>query len=72
MFKTDPGQCPICGAAHTACRSDAGPIRIVQLPNRDAAEVKAPELVAEQLQPSLPPSHFTTATYRGKKGESKK
>jgi hypothetical protein len=64
MFREDPGPCPICGAAHTACSADSGPIAIPQLPARDAhAEEPPPE-----------PVEFTTATYRGqpkKKGGAK-
>jgi hypothetical protein len=70
MFgRTDPGECPICGAAHCAC-GDSGPIAIVQLPARDAAaaaEVPHVPLVAELVQETLAPGSFTTATYRGKK-----
>jgi hypothetical protein len=36
-LRHDPGPCPICGAEHTACTADPGPIAIVQLPARDAA-----------------------------------
>jgi hypothetical protein len=36
MGGPDPGQCPICGAAHGACTTDSGPITIAQLPMRDA------------------------------------
>jgi hypothetical protein len=37
--RTDPGPCPICGSAHTACTSDSGPIVVTQLPARDALTV---------------------------------
>lgn len=53
----DPGPCPICGAAHTACTTDSGPIVIAQLPERDAAAAAAAPPVDEP---------FTTATYRGR------
>lgn len=54
--RPDPGPCPICGAAHTACTTDTGPgIAIPQLPERDAA----PLAVA-----GPPEDHaFTTGTY---------
>jgi len=81
MFRVDPGPCPLCGAAHTACTAGSGPIRIDQLPALTASaqrheppvELAAaiddePELlVAENVQKTLPPGSFTTATYRGKK-----
>lgn len=73
LFRTDPGPCPICGVAHTACTaSDAGPIAIPQLPARDGVEARAltvpvaRPLAAEVRQETLPPGHVTTATYRGK------
>jgi hypothetical protein len=34
--RIDPGDCPICGAAHCSCGGD-GPILVEQLPQRDAA-----------------------------------
>jgi hypothetical protein len=64
--RRDPGDCPICGAAHCAC--DGGPIEIAQLPARDAAaalERQPLGLVAETVQATLPPGQVTTATYRG-------
>lgn len=70
--RTDPGECPICGAPHCSCTAGGG-IEIVQLPNRDAAaalaraEVVAPPLVAEVVQAGLPAGEFTTGTYRRKK-----
>jgi len=65
----DPGPCPICGAAHTACMSGTGPIAIAQLPARDAqvqalASPAAPLLESERVP--LADGQFTTATYRGK------
>jgi len=67
--RTDPGDCPICGAAHTACTADSGPVEVVQLPARDAAaalELRL-ELQADRVQATLPPGEFTTGTYRGTK-----
>lgn len=72
--RTDPGECPICGAPHCSCGGSA--IEIVQLPNRDAAaalaraELVAPPLIAEVVQAGLPAGEFTTGTYRRKKGGS--
>ena len=63
MFRTDPGPCPICGAAHAACTSGRGPITMAQLPARDGAA--APTLACEIVQATLPPGAFTTGTYRG-------
>jgi len=57
----DPGECPICGAAHTTC-TGTGPITSVMVPARDAAI--AEPLKAEIAQQSLPQGSFTTATYR--------
>jgi hypothetical protein len=62
---SDPGECPICGAAHCSC--DGGPIEIAQLPARDAAVARErvrPLLVAETVQATVPPNTFTSATYR--------
>ena len=69
-LRTDPGDCPICGAAHCAC--GGGPIEQVQLPQRDAAaalERRASNgTAAEAVQATLPPGQFTSGTYRrGKK-----
>lgn len=74
----DPGPCPVCGAAHTACTANRGPIAAVQFPARDAAagelapvplvgELETPPLVAEVVQKTLPAGQFTTGTYRRKK-----
>jgi len=41
IFRQDPGPCPVCGAAHSACTTDPGPIAVVQLPARDAAVLRA-------------------------------
>jgi len=66
--RIDPGPCAVCGAAHSACTDDPGPIEVVQLPSRDAAATASrPVLVADQVQATLPPGQYTSATYRGKK-----
>jgi len=73
-MRFDPGPCPICGAAHTACTSGSGPILVVQQPARDAAaaiDAPGPPLVAEIVQATLPPGQVTSGTYRRpKKGPS--
>ena len=71
MTHVYPGPCPICGAAHSACTADSGPVLVVQLPARDAqvAEVEPTPLVAEV--PPLPSGQFSTKTYRGLKGKAK-
>jgi hypothetical protein len=76
-FRRDPGPCPICGAPHCAC-GGGDPIEVVQLPQRDAAAAAAdsappaaPTLVAEQVQATLPPGHFTSGTYRGTKKKTR-
>jgi hypothetical protein len=67
-MKTDPGPCPICGAAHTACRSDSGPIAIVQLPARDdAAATSDSDAQPTALGDGGDGRPFSTATYRGQK-----
>lgn len=43
MFRSDPGPCPVCGAAHTACTPGSGPILVEQLPQRDAAARTSPD-----------------------------
>lgn len=68
----DPGPCPICGAEHSACTSDTGPITVAQLPARDAlappqVSPAAPRLESEKV--ALAPGQFTTATHRGMKGQ---
>lgn len=71
-MRESPGPCPICGAAHTACTTDTGPIAVAQLPARDAAgpEVPSVSLVAEMSDGVLGDGSdgrsFSTATYRGK------
>lgn len=78
LGRRDPGACPVCGMAHSACTSGRGPITAVQLPARDAAvgvleppvlvgDAGPPPLVAEIVQATLPPSATTTGTYRGRK-----
>jgi hypothetical protein len=73
MFRTDPGPCPICGEAHSACTSSSGPITLAQLPARDAlaATAQTVEPPAELLQPLAvaepPPMPFSTAEYDRKK-----
>jgi hypothetical protein len=63
--RNDPGPCPICGTAHSACTADTGPITVVQLPSRDAAAAaERSPLVADAVQETLPPGQFTSATYR--------
>lgn len=72
MFRQDPGECPICGAAHTACRADSGAITQVQLPQRDemlqaAAQEPPAELVPAESEP------FSTAEYsRAKHGQMRR
>jgi hypothetical protein len=60
MFGPDPGRCPICGAAHTACTADSGPILVDQLP----ASAASVPLMADVVQATLPAGEFTTGTYR--------
>lgn len=68
LFRQDPGPCPICGAAHTACTGATREIRVSMVPGRDAREqVAPPPLRAEVIQEALPEGSFTTGTYRGKK-----
>lgn len=78
VSRVDPGPCPICGAAHTACTASPAPILVPQLPARDASArelepvplvgaVEPPPLVAEVVQETLPPGQFTSGTYRPKK-----
>ncbi len=69
MYRTSPGACLVCGAAHTTCTAgDRGAAIIVaQLPARDAAARDPVPLVAETVQAALPPGQVTTGTYRGTK-----
>ena len=64
LVRQDPGECPICGAAHTSCTASTGPIVVPQLPARDGALTAT---LSERIAESLPDGQFTTATYRGKK-----
>ncbi len=63
VWRRDPGPCPICGAAHTACTGQ-GPagITIDQLPAKTELLALEPPVVP----PELPPVEFTTATYTRK------
>lgn len=67
MARFDPGPCPICGAAHTACTADSGPIVVAQLPARDALAATAPSVEPPAaLAPPVaetPPAPFSTAEY---------
>jgi hypothetical protein len=67
--RIDPGPCPICGAEHSACTSDTGPIAVAQLPARDALAQSQGSLASETV--SLALGQFSTATYRGTKGQKK-
>jgi hypothetical protein len=83
MFRQDPGPCPICGAAHSACTADSGPITLVQLPQRDALQAQAIEPSVQTHEPPAElqrpsddgvdgvmgegPEPFTTANYDRKK-----
>lgn len=51
FWRQDPGPCPVCGAAHTACTGTPGPLVVVQLPARDAATTRGAELPS----PAPPP-----------------
>jgi hypothetical protein len=69
--RLDPGPCPICGAAHTACTADSGPVTITQLPQRDALLASAAvtqrlALEAERVPATRPAGTFTTGTYQRK------
>jgi len=68
LWRQDPGPCPICGAAHTACTA-VGPagITIDQLPARTELQALDPPLVV----PEVPPVEFSTATYDRKKVKPK-
>jgi hypothetical protein len=69
--RPDPGPCPICGVAHTACTAGATTsVSVAQLPARDAAAAASPAsarppLRAETVQAGLPAGTVTTGTYRG-------
>lgn len=67
MVTSDPGECPVCGAAHTACTAGSRrtQVTIVMTPARDALPVVYEPTIAEQVQATLPPGQTTTGTYRG-------
>jgi hypothetical protein len=68
LWRRDPGPCPICGAAHTACTDNAGgEIAIVQLPLRDAAAraALAPAVADEASAATTTSEEFNTGSYRG-------
>lgn len=55
LYRSDPGPCPICGAAHTTCGGDErGRTSIVQLPQRDAAAVAEADVAAPPIVAELP------------------
>jgi hypothetical protein len=68
-WRQDPGPCPVCGAAHAACKALSSqaqdPITVVQLPARDA---RAAAAVPATQPPAPAETTFTTATYRRPKG----
>lgn len=66
-WRHDPGPCPICGAPHTGCTADGGPIVVVQLPATVAAAERARVAAAIVQEATEPPPEFNVATYRGKK-----
>jgi hypothetical protein len=53
MWRSDPGDCPVCGTAHSTCTTQPGPIALPQLPMRDAA--------ASASRAGEPPSPTTSA-----------
>jgi hypothetical protein len=70
--RTDPGDCPVCGAAHCTCGGSA--TEVVQLPNRDASaalERAAPAAAVAALGDGSDGRPFSTATYRGTKKKGK-
>ena len=68
MSRDDPGLCPICGAAHTACTADSGPITLTQLPARDAlaatAQSQEPPTELAPLVVDPVPVPFSTSEYK--------
>jgi len=80
-FRTDPGPCPVCGAAHSACTApNTDSLAVPQLPARDAAMAASRAAALSTHPPTAPASaldeadaadSFTTATYRGPKGKRK-
>lgn len=77
MFRRDPGPCPVCGKAHSACTSDTGPIT-TSFPSIDRTVTTTPfplrmnTLQAQQQQESPAPdpaAPVSTKEYRGQKGK---
>lgn len=70
--RADPGDCPICGAAHCSCIGPGPVLQVVQLPARDAAasaSVTRAAVVSDApaLGDGSDGRPFSTATYRGAK-----
>jgi hypothetical protein len=65
FWRTDPGCCIVCRAAHSAC-GGGGPIIIEQRPAaRDGAEDRTrPARVPDAGAVTLPSTPVTTGTYR--------
>jgi hypothetical protein len=61
LWRSDPGECPICGAAHHGCTGD-DPLEVVQMPAKDAAAAR--EKALNDAVQATPPGQFTTGTYR--------
>ncbi len=72
MFRRDPGPCPICGEAHTACipaGASRGGSVVVPVLTAGLEQRIAQPLEADRIQATLPPGQFTSATYeRAKHG----
>jgi hypothetical protein len=69
LFRWDPGPCPVCGVAHTACTApNDQSMRVPILGSGVTIPVApvVPPLQAERVQATLPAGQFTSATYRGK------
>lgn len=64
-FRLSPGDCPICGQAHTACSptGTSGAITTVMVPARDAVSTHDETLAAAVANN---PSSVSTKTYRRK------
>lgn len=66
MFRRDPGPCPVCGHAHSACTSGSGPIT-TSFPSIDRTETTTPfplrmrTLQAQQAQTPTHPSGVPSA-----------
>lgn len=75
IWRSDPGPCVVCGAAHTACTSTARHEPIVAGAIRSATTVIVrpktghPPTAREaaQNQRTLLVDEFSTSTYRGRK-----